>query len=259
MEKVFAVVTGASRGLGKAFAEELAKEEHNLLLVSLPDENLSGLCEELNTRYEIECHYYEADLTRNEEILKTAQWINENYKIEVLINNAGIGGSRYFGKVETEYLQKMIQLNVMATTLLIHELLPNLKMRKKAFILNVSSLAGLSPIPFKTVYPASKAFIYSLSRSLNEELKNTSVSVSVVNPGPMKTNGNTTDRINKQGFFTKITLKKPEDVARYSIKKMKKGKSLIITNFLSWIVLKIVPVRISLPILGRKFKHEAED
>lgn len=259
MNKTFAVVTGASQGLGKSFAEELAKENHNLILVSLSQEDLPNLCKELNRKYKVECHFFETDLSREENILEMTDWINSKFQIDILINNAGIGGSAYFEKVENEDLQKMIQLNVVATTLIIHELLPNLKAQKKAHILNISSLAGLSPIPYKTVYPASKAFIYSFSRGLHEELKNTSVSVSVVNPGPMKTNGDTTKRIKKQGVFTKIALRKPEEIARISIRQMKKGKSMIITNWLSWLVLKIVPTWISLPILGKKFKHEIKD
>lgn len=259
MNKTFAVVTGASQGLGKSFAEELAKENHNLILVSLSNEELPNLCKELNHKYGVECHFFETDLSREENILEMTDWINSKFQIDILINNAGIGGSAYFEKVKNEDLQKMIQLNVVATTLIIHELLPNLKAQQKAHILNISSLAGLSPIPYKTVYPASKAFIYSFSRGLHEELKNTSVSVSVVNPGPMKTNGDTTKRIKKQGIFTKIALRKPEEIARFSIRQMKKGKPMIITNWLSWLVLKIVPTWISLPILGKKFKHEIKD
>lgn len=259
MEKNYAVITGASSGLGKAFAETLAGEKHSLLLISLPDEDLPQLCEELKNKFHISVACFETDLSERENVLKVAQWINMNYTIDILINNVGIGGSKQFDRAEIDYLQKMININITATTLLTHELLPNLRSRKKAHILNISSLAGLSPIPYKTIYPASKAFIYSFSRGLNEELKDTSVTVSVVNPGPMKTNGNTTKRINNHGFLTKITLKEPEEIAKYSIRKMKKGKSLIITNWLSWTVLKLTPIWISLPILGKKFKSEIEN
>lgn len=258
MKKNYAVITGASTGLGRAFAETLAKENHSLLLISLPDEGLTKLCEDLEERFEISVECFETDLSKRENVLQAVQWINENYSIDILINNVGIGGSQRFEEAEIEYLEKMIDINITATTLLTHELLPNLKAREKAHILNVSSLAGLSPIPYKTIYPASKAFIHSFSRGLNEELKNTSVSVSVVNPGPMKTNGNTTKRINRHGFLSRITLREPEEIASYSIRKMKSGKSLIVTNWLSWIVLKLTPTWISLPILGRKFKSEVD-
>lgn len=258
MSESYAVITGASSGLGKAFAIELAKEKHSLLLISLPNEDLPELCNDLKRKYKIQVAYFETDLSEKENVLSVVEWINSKYQIDILINNAGIGGTKQFEQVKIEYLEKIIELNITATTLLTHELLPNLKSRKKAHVLNISSLAGLSPIPYKTIYPASKAFIHSFSRGLNEELKNSSVTVSVVNPGPMKTNGDATKRINNHGFFTKITLKKPEKVAKYSLRKMKKGKSLIITNLLSWIVLKITPTWISLPILGKKFKRETD-
>lgn len=88
----------------------------------------------------------------------------------------------------------------MATSLLTHQLLPNLQKSSKAYVLNVSSLAAFSPIGYKTVYPASKAFIHSFSRGLYQELKDTNVFVSVVNPGPMKTNAEVSRRIEEQGF-----------------------------------------------------------
>src|SRR5690554_7260642 len=144
----------------------------------------------------------------------------------------------------------------MATTLLTHQLLANLKKQDKSYILNVSSLAAFSPIGYKTVYPASKAFIHSFSRGLNQELKNTNVSVSVVNPGPMKTNGNTTKRINKQGVFTKMALQEPTKVAQYSIKKMKQGIATIVPNPLSWLVINYMPSWIMIPIMSKKFKNE---
>ena len=81
----------------------------------------------------------------------------------MLINNAGIGGSKKFSDASGSYIEKIIQLNVLATSLLTHQLLPNLQKSSKAYVLNVSSLAAFSPIGYKTVYPASKAFIHSFS------------------------------------------------------------------------------------------------
>lgn len=258
MKENFAVVTGASRGLGKSFAQELAKERNNLLLISLPNEGLAALCKELEGQYDIKAISYETDLSKKENLYTLADWINENYTINTLINNVGIGGTRKFDEVPTSYIEKMIGLNVMATSILTHRLLPNLKARSKSNILNVSSLAGYSPIGYKTVYPASKAFVYSFSRGLYQELKDTSVCVSVVAPGPMKTNGNTTQRIEKQGFFARITLLDPDNVARYCIKQLEKRKAVISVNSFSWLVLKLVPTRISLPIITNRFKKELD-
>src|SRR5699024_6005297 len=172
MEENYAVVTGASRGLGKSFAKALAKKGNNLILLSLPNEGLVSLCKELEQQFKIKAIFYETDLSEKENLYTVAEWINENYNINILINNVGIGGTRKFDEVPTSYIETMIELNVMATAILTHRLLPNLKTRSKANVLNISSLAGYSPIGYKTVYPASKAFVYSFSRGLYQELKN---------------------------------------------------------------------------------------
>lgn len=254
----FAVITGASQGLGKSFAKELAKKGNNLLLLSLPNEGLSGFCKRLEKQFKIKAVPYETDLSKKENLYAVTDWINEKYEINILINNVGIGGTRKFDEVSSSYIEKMIGLNVMATSILTHRLLPNLKARDKANVLNVSSLAGYSPIGYKTVYPASKAFVYSFSRGLYQELLGTSVCVSVVAPGPMKTNGNTTQRIEKQGFFARVTLRDPDNVARYCIRKLEKRKAVIYVNRFSWLVLKLVPTWISLPIITNRFKKELD-
>jgi|SRR5690554_109769 len=256
MNQAFAVITGASQGLGKAFAEVLARQHKNLVLISLPNEGLPELCAQFENQFSIRAEYYETDLGIKENVTDLAAWINANFKIDILINNAGIGGTKCFDDVSTAYIENIISINVSATSILTHRLLPNLKLSERAFILNVSSLAAFSPMAFKTVYPASKAFIHSFSRGLHQELKNTNVSVSVVNPGPMKTNGNTTKRINKQGVFTKMALQEPTKVAQYSIKKMKQGKATIVPNPLSWLVINYMPSWIMIPIMSKKFKNE---
>lgn len=252
----YAVITGASRGLGKAFAEELASKQKNLFLISLPGEGLAELGKELEDNYAIKVVCYETDLSKQENLIKVSDCINTNYTIHTLINNAGIGGTREFEEVDTSYIENIIGVNVYATSVLTHRLLPNLKKREEAFILNVSSLAGYSPIGYKTVYPASKAFVYSFSRGLNEELKDTGVCVSVVSPGPMKTNLDTSNRIEKQGFFANATLLEPKKVAKFCIQKLFAKKSVITVNPFSWFVLKLVPIRISLPIITGRFKKE---
>ncbi len=160
----YAVITGASMGLGKAFAIECAKRNMNLILISLPDENLNELCGKLELAHGIKAHYYETDLTTPEAVEELAQWINEKFSVQMIINNAGIGGSRIFSDTSVDYLENIILLNISAMVFLTRLLLPELKRHPSAFILNVSSLAALSPLPFKTVYPASKAFIHHFSQ-----------------------------------------------------------------------------------------------
>lgn len=256
MKETFAVITGASQGLGKSFAQELAQKKINLILISLPNEGLSDLCENFQEQFGIRAVHYETDLSTQENVLTLAHWINENYAVKILINNAGVGGTKKFDEASSTYIEKIIQINIMATTLLTHQLLANLKKRDKSYILNVSSLAAFSPIGYKTVYPASKAFIHSFSRGLYQELKATNVFVSVVNPGPMKTNEDTIKRIEDQGFFANMTALKPEKVAKYCIQQLEKRDTVIMVNRFSWLCLKILPVWIKLPMLTNKIKKE---
>ncbi len=255
----FALVTGASRGLGRAFAEELAVRKINLLLVALPDDGLPELCDKLRMENGIECDYLETDLTKRDSVNNLAEWALSGYRINMLINNAGMGGSMEFEHAGADYLDKMISLNIRALTLITYRLLPELRTHREAYILNVASMASFSPIGYKTIYPASKVFVLYFTRGLYQELKGTGVFAAVVHPGPMKTNLAVTRRIMKQGVFGKIGLLTPEYVAKKSIDKMFRHKSLIILgwlNHLSWLVMKTVPIWIRLPMITKRVKKE---
>jgi len=254
----YAVVTGASQGLGKAFAENLASKNINVILVSLPGQQLKELSRRLEETYKIKAHYYEVDLSVNENVMKLTEWVNESFDIHILINNAGLGGTKKFVDASPSYINTILQVNVAATSLITHQLLPNLLRQPKAYILNVSSMAAFSPIGFKTVYPASKTFIHSFSRGLHEELKDTNVFVSVVNPGAMKTNIDVCKRIEKQGILGKLTLLDPNKVAAYCIRQLFRKDSVIMVNPISWVIMKILPIWIKLPLMTSAIKKEIE-
>lgn len=254
----FAVVTGASQGLGKAFVEHLAKKRINVILISLPNQNVKELSERIAESYEVKTHYYEIDLSSNENVLNLTEELNRSFNIHILINNAGLGGTQKFVDATPHYINTILQVNVMATSMMTHQLLPNLLRQPKAYILNVSSMAAFSPIGFKTVYPASKTFIHSFSRGLHEELKDTNVFVSVVNPGAMKTNIDVCKRIEKQGFLGKLTLLDPNKVAARCVNQLFKRDSVIMVNPISWLVMKILPIWIKLPLMTNAIKKEIE-
>ena len=255
-EKKFAVVTGASQGLGKAFTLELAKRKINVILVSLPNQKLPELSNEISKKYGVKTACLEVDLSITDNVLKLSKWINKNFEVFMLINNAGIGGTKKFVDTKIEYINNIVQVNVVATSILTHQLLPNLMKQPQSYILNVSSMAAFSPIGYKTVYPASKAFVHSFSRGLYAELKDTNVFVSVVNPGAMKTSKEITARIEKQGFLGKLTLLEPEKVAKYCIKQLFNKDTVIMVNPLSWAILSMIPIWIKLPLMTRAIKRE---
>lgn len=254
----FAVVTGASHGLGKAFSVALARKKINLVLVSLPDQKLTDIGHELSVTYGVKTACYETDLTSIENVLAMAQWINENFDVDILINNVGIGGSKRFVDAEVEYINTIIQLNIMSTSILTRQLLPNLLKQEQSYILNISSMAAFLPMGYKTVYPASKSFIHSFSLGLYTELKDKNVFVSVAFPGVMKTNGDVTARISSQGFFGKLTLLKPERVAEYCLQQLFKKNRVIILNPVVSTILRILPNWIKLPLLNKAMKKESE-
>lgn len=259
--KSYALITGASRGLGRALALELARWGTDLILVSLPHEQLEELAGRIKREYDVEAVFFETDLTVTANLISLANRVNENFKLHIVINNAGFGGGRHFLDVDTAYLENMIQLNVKATALITRLLLPNLLERPQAYLLNVSSLAALSPIPYKTVYPASKAFVHSFTRSLRKEFADSPVSFSVVNPGPMKTNDDISARIDGQSLRVKILVLTAEEVARVSIKQLFRKKAVIKLNWahrLSWFLLNVLPVTLKMHILGKSTKREVK-
>lgn len=258
MAKRYAVITGASSGLGKAFAFELANRNINLVLVSLPDEGLPDMAATLR-KLGIEVSYFETDLTNHENILSLTNWINTTFDVFMLINNAGMGGTKRFLDADTAYLNNIIQLNVMSTSLITRALLPNLMQQRQSYILNVSSMAAFSPMGFKTVYPASKAFVHHFTRGLYQELKKTNVFVSVVNPGPMKTNQDVSARIERQGWLGKVGLLSPEKVAEISIRQLYRKDTLIMLglgNGFNWLLMKIIPIWVRLPLLTKAIERE---
>ena len=257
-ETEYAVVTGASCGLGKSFAIDLASRKMNTILISLPGENIAEVCDECRKKG-TESHFYEADLTDRSELLRVTEEINGKYKVKILINNAGTGGSTVFEQASLKYLENIIELNTGVTTFLTHELIPNLKKNAPSYILNISSLASMTPTGYKTVYPASKNFVRYLSIGLREELKDSSVSVSVALLGPMPTKPEIVERIKSQGWVGKFLTVTTKLAARKCIDKMFKGKSTIvvgISNKFSYWLLKCIPEGLRASIMTKSMKNE---
>jgi short-subunit dehydrogenase len=251
MTEKYVVITGASRGLGKAFAEEFASKNKNLILVALENDGLADVAKSIKDRFNVKVELFETDLAKTESVYLLSEELNAKFEVDYLINNAGIGGTSIFCETAVEKIDNLIMINVRALSLLTRLLLPNLKRQEgKSFILNVASMASFSPMTYKAVYSASKAYVYYFSRALAEELKNTNVFVSVVHPGPMKTNAEVTRSIEKQGRMAKIYgLITPERTARIAIKHLENNVPFIvpgIVNWLNWIAMRLIPIQFQL-------------
>lgn len=252
----YTLITGSSQGLGKAFAEICARKGQNLILISLPNENNGKTAKELEEKYSIEAIQYEVDLTTKEDLQKVVDFV-KNYKINMLINNAGIGGSHRFEDVSLDYLNNIVLLNIISLVSLTHQLLPILRQQEEAYILNISSLAAFAPMPYKTVYPASKAFVYSFSRGLESELRDSNIHVAVAHPGPMPTNENVTKRVRALTGMVKYSVLTPEETAEICLKKLLQKKTVIIPGKFNWfnsLLLRFVPVPLQLKIFNNKLK-----
>jgi uncharacterized protein len=256
------LITGASQGLGREIAIECARRGQNLVLVALPGRNLDSLCADLSREFGIRAYSYETDLTEKTAIIRLVEEVLARHRINFLVNNAGTGGTVAFDSSSLEYIDNIIQLNIRALSMLTRLLIPELKSHREAYILNVSSMAAFSPIPFKTVYPASKAFVSNFSRSLNRELRGTSVRVAVVHPGPIMTNPDVTSRIIRQGAAGKVGLLQACQIARLALDGVRSGRKVIVPGFmnkLNLLLIRIVPEVIRLNMLSRVMKREISE
>ena len=259
--KIYSVVTGASQGLGLSFAEELASKGKNLIIVALPNEGLGKIASRLSAKNNVAIECYETDFSKQNSVYEFAEWVNANFRVDTLINNVGIGGTDSFTETAAEYLDAIIHINVRTVSILTRLLLENLKQQNQSYILNIASMASFSPIPFKTVYPASKAFVYFFSRTLHEELRGTNVFVSVIHPGPMMTNETVSKSIVRQGIVGKMGLIPTPRIAKIAIRQLYRRDSLIIPGFLNkitWIIMKILPIWFHLYVGGTLTRREFE-
>lgn len=255
----YTVITGASRGLGRCLAEEAARRGRNLILAALPLEQIDQTAVALSGKYHIKAVGFETDLTKEKNLISFAHWVRDNFQIDMLINNAGIGGTNHFEKVSTGYMDTIIQLNMKALVFLTHQLLPLLKSQKEAYVLNIASLAAFGPMPYKTIYPASKAFVASFSKGLNAELKDSNVSVSVAFPGGMATNPEITARIKKYNKLVQATFLSPQKTAEICFNRTLTGKTVIVPGFankLNRFLIKFIPEQIRLDIFSKNLQRE---
>jgi hypothetical protein len=241
----WAVITGASGGLGTSFALACARRNYNLLLIDLPQKNLYSLCDFLKRNFPIQTKCMGVDLAEIGFEKRILQVIDrEKIQVNLLINNAGIGQNEIFDDLNDEYMTRMIEVNDIACVMLTKALLPVLKKNRKSFIINVSNLGGFYPLPRKTVYAASKGFIRQFSQALRLEEKKFGVNVSIVCPATMCTNINNYILHRQLNWFTRMMILHPRVVAEKALKDALRGKEIIIPGRLNRVLrffLKFIP------------------
>ena len=241
----YTLITGASQGMGLEMARECASLGRNILLISLPKENLKVLSENICEKFNVQTDYYEIDLTKDKSAEDIFKWVKKkNYSIDFLINNAGFGGFGAFEEYSLAYVEKMIDLNIKATTKMTHYFIPELKKNSPAFILNNASMMANFPCPYKSVYAASKVYVKYFTEALRVELESFGISVSLLQPGATPTNDVVKNQIQKGGFMARVSVTEAHKVARKAVRNTLKGKPVIIPgwkNRMSLRFLKVLP------------------
>jgi uncharacterized protein len=252
----YTLITGASSGIGEAFARRLAQEKHNLVLVARSEEKLRELCEELTTKHQVTCRYFAIDLLEFEadvELFDKTE--KDGLEIDWLINNAGFGSSGDFADLDLERELEIIDLNISALVALTHRYLQKMRERKRGTIINVSSAAGFQPIPFMATYAASKAFVSSFTEAIAEENRPLGIRILALCPGSTKTN-----------FFAASNIERPiqvkgqqtvEDVVETAMRAIAGNKTKVVSgwaNYIGSIAGTLVPNSLSSRVMAKALR-----
>ena len=240
-----ALITGASAGIGREFARQLAARARSLVLVARRLDRLEQLRDELTKGGpNLNVHCRAADLSQPSEVEALCAWLaNENIAIDFLINNAGLGDRGPFATAEPERIHEMLAVNIVALTTLSHSLLPAMIARKRGAILNVSSIAGFMPIRKMATYAASKAYVTSFSDAIRGEVRGEGVTVTAVCPGPVATEfGEVAQRPSgkRERASPSFMYVAVEDVAREGLNAIERGKALVVPGLVMKIAMVLV-------------------
>ncbi len=224
------LITGATGGLGSAFADIYAKQKNNLFLVSTKENKLNELKTELESKYGVSVDYMVADLSNIDECKKVFNFTTEKgYFVNNLINCAGFGDRTDFKDMDVDLQIKMINVNCSALTYFTRVFLTDMLKNNEGHIINAGSLAGFVPGPYMCTYHASKAYVLNLGESIAHEIRKTKVKILTLCPGPFKSGF--VDRAKNYVTFAKIKPVSAYKVAEYGYKKSIKGKRIAVVGF----------------------------
>lgn len=245
----YALITGASKGIGKAIAFELAAKGYHLALVARSADLLQQVAEEIRTKHSVDVQVFAADLSTPGAAQEVFGWTKQQeMTVSILVNNAGYGLSGLFESYPLEQHLAMLQVNCTTLVQLTYLFLPQLKQQKEAHILNISSSAAYQAVPYLSLYAASKSLVLSFSRGLRYELRKTSVNVTCICPGSTDTDFATRAQVGEKAMKTaqKVNMT-PEQVGKTAVKAMFSKKAEVITGainklggFLTWLLPKQV-------------------
>ena len=250
------LITGASSGIGAAFARKLAALGRNVLLVARSEEKLITICNELGRMSGIRAQYIALDLTEPDAAAKLFEETQKRgLEVDMLVNNAGFGSMGQFAKLDGKRELEMLELNIRALVDLTHRFIGPMRERKQGTIINVASTAGFQPVPFMATYAATKAFVLSFSEAISEENRPFGVHVMALCPGVTETN-----------FFDAASMDRPpmrssqspEEVVDAALRGLRRKKSSIISgwiNRLMIIAIRFMPRAWVLRVAGKVLRE----
>ncbi|MGB3546094.1 MAG: SDR family NAD(P)-dependent oxidoreductase [Saprospiraceae bacterium] len=257
------LITGGSHGIGLALARECLRRGHTVAIAALPDRHLDAALQELTAQAEparvipLPIDFSEPDSV--EEI--RAELVRRKLRVRYLINNVGFGRGGLFEHTPLAEYQAMLRLNNGVLVDMCYAFLDDLK-AERGGMLNLSSMEATMPLPYKTVYTGTKAFVYAFSLALAEELRPGGVSVTVLCPGPVLTNEDGLKRVKAQGGRAKLLLFMPDDIAPGAIKGMIDRRAVIIPGALPLFLVRlasVVPRRYRMRILEKLFRKYRDE
>ena len=261
-EKEYALVTGATGGLGKAFVYALAKRGYALILTGRSEEKLSALRKELETAYpQISVCVQSADLANGESRNKLLETLTAHgVKIRLLVNVAGADIQKPFTDYTQEKIAFQCRVNFETAVSFCHFAIQN--RAKRLEIINITSVSGIYPMPYFAIYSATKSALTSFSVALREEVKGKNIAVTAILPGAMPTRSDIKEQIKGQGLWGKLAVKTPKWVAEYSLKMVKRNKAKKIAGFWNKVMrigTACIPTKLKLRFIAKRWSKISKD
>jgi short-subunit dehydrogenase len=251
-----ALITGASSGIGEAFARILAGRGMQVILVARNEDRLRTLAQELTQNSHVQAEVIAADLSREYAAREIASEVQaRGLAVDLLVNNAGFGSYGHFTDLDPERDHAEVMVNVTSVVDLAHAFLPLMARRGSGAVINVSSMAAFSPLPYMAVYSASKSFVLAFSEALAEEYREHGVQVMALCPGPVKTN-----------FFDALGGKDPaaaagarvltsEQVVEAALNALERGRSYVVPgNEIIPMIVRLYPRRTYLRVTAKSLR-----
>ena len=224
-----ALVTGASSGIGEVIARRLAAEGTDLVVVARDRKRLEALAKELTAGHGVEVEVVRADLSRKAGVASVVERLqDETAVVDFLVNNAGFGTYGPFVELDPDEESREIEVNCQALVRLCHAAAPDMVRRRHGTILNVSSLASRAATPNNAVYAATKAFVSHFSEALHEELRQSDVTVTVIEPGFTRTEFQVRAGLTQDAGMPDFVWQTAEEVAEAAIEGARAGKALVV-------------------------------